>query len=71
MKALRRISDGMVVLALVFAVVALLGPSWAWWVAGFCLLDSVVATVLHRRSVKARKAERAAQKAAQQAASES
>ena len=49
------ISDAMLVLAFVFAGVALLGPSWAWYVSAFCLVDSVAATWLKRRAVKARK----------------
>ena len=56
MKHLKTISDAMLVLAFVFAGVAMLGPSWAWWVAAFCLVDAVAATVLKRRAAKARKA---------------
>lgn len=56
MKALKTVSDGMLVLAVVFAVVAMVGPSWAWWVAAFCLVDSVVATVWRRRVAKAARA---------------
>jgi hypothetical protein len=51
-KQLKVVSDAMLVLAVVFAVVALVGPSWAWYVAAFCLVDAVAATVLKRRAAK-------------------
>jgi hypothetical protein len=54
-KQLKMISDAMVVLAFGFAGIALLGPSWAWYVSAFCLVDAVAATVLKRRAVKAKK----------------
>ena len=55
-RVLKAISDGLLVLAFVFAGVALLGPSWAWYAAAFCLLDSVVATTWRRRALKAARA---------------
>ena len=58
MKALKHASDGMLLLAIVLVVVALFGPSWAYWVAAFCLVDSVVLTVVRRRAQAARKAAR-------------
>ncbi|MFN2537260.1 MAG: hypothetical protein ABR549_03790 [Mycobacteriales bacterium] len=58
MKGLRAASDLMLVLALGFVVVALVGPAWASWVAAFCLLDAVVLTVVRRRVQAARKAVR-------------
>jgi hypothetical protein len=48
-KALKRISDVMLVLTFVFVGLALVGPAWAWWVAAFCLAGSVVATLVRRR----------------------
>lgn len=53
MTALKRLSDALLVLAVVLVVVALVGPSWVWWVAGFCLLDAVVVAVWRRRALKA------------------
>ena len=58
MKALKHASDGMLVLAIVLVVVALFGPDWAYWVAAFCLVDSVGLTVLRRRVLASRKAAR-------------
>jgi hypothetical protein len=56
---LKRGSDAMLLLAIVFLVVAIVGPSWAYGVAGACLVASVVLTVLRRRRGKAAKAARA------------
>jgi type IV secretory pathway VirB2 component (pilin) len=48
-KALRLASDGMLLLAIVLLVVAVVGPTWAYGAAGFSLLGSVVLTVVRRR----------------------
>jgi hypothetical protein len=48
-KALRLASDGMLLLAIVLLVVAVVGPSWAYGAAGCSLLASVVLTVVRRR----------------------
>lgn len=58
MKGLKHLSDALLLLSLVLLVVAVLGPSWAYWVAGFCLLGSVVATWQRRRSLKTARAQR-------------
>lgn len=49
MKALKRLSDGLLVLALVLVVVALVGPTWVWWLAAACLAGSVAASVVRGR----------------------
>jgi Flp pilus assembly protein TadB len=54
-KQLKVASDGMLLLAVVFLVVAVVGPTWAYWVAALCLVDAVVLTVLRRRSQAARR----------------
>ena len=59
MKALKLASDGMLLLALVFLVVAVVGPTWAYGVAAFCLVGSLVLTVLRRRRQAARRSARA------------
>ncbi|MCU1601163.1 MAG: hypothetical protein JWO22_1872 [Frankiales bacterium] len=56
MKAFKAVSDALLALAVVFAVVALFGHTWAWYVAAFCLLDSIVAARFRRRAAKAAKA---------------
>ncbi len=61
MTQLKRLSDGLLVLALVFVVVALFGYTWAWYVAAFCFVDSMVAARLRRRAAKAAKARKASQ----------
>jgi hypothetical protein len=54
-KQLKLASDGMLLLAVVFLVVALVGPAWAYGVAALCLVAAVVLTVLRRRSQAARR----------------
>ena len=58
MTQLKRLSDAMLLLAIAFLVVAIVGPSWAYWVAGFCLLDSVVLNAVRRRRIKVTRAAR-------------
>ena len=58
MKALKHFSDGMLLLAVVFLVVGIVGPVWAYWVAAFCLVDSFVLTWMRRRAQKTRRAAR-------------
>ena len=53
MKARKRASDALLVLAVVLLVVAVAGPSWAYPVAGACLVGAVVCTVARRRLRKA------------------
>ena len=59
MKALKLGSDGALLLALVFLVVAVVVSAvWAYAVAGCLLVGSVVLTVVRRRAQKARRAAR-------------
>ena len=55
MKGLKYGSDGLLLLALVLLVVAVLGPVWAYAAAAVCLVGSVVLTVLRRRAQAARR----------------
>ena len=56
MRALKLASDGMLLLALVFLVVAVVASAaWAYAVAVFCLVDSIVLTVVRRRVQAARR----------------
>ena len=49
MKALKRGSDALLLVAIAFLVVALLGPAWAYVVAAVCFAGSVAVTLLRRR----------------------
>jgi hypothetical protein len=54
-KRLKYASDGLLLLALVLLVVAVLGPTWAYLAAAVCLVGSVVLTVRRRRVQAARR----------------
>ena len=58
MRQLKVASDGMLLLAVVFLVVALVGPAWVYGLAALCLVAAVVLTVLRRRTQAARRSAR-------------